>query len=96
MAPPHIPWECLRFLQLQHLQPEIGNNGEGIWERWGEEAAQKKAEKRKSGREGRKRSSLGRTAGKRERKEIGEEMERLRRNISKSERNLNALTKVEG
>lgn len=28
---PPLP-ECLTLLQLQHLQPEIGNNGEGVWE----------------------------------------------------------------
>lgn len=57
---------------------------------------QRRREEGKSGREGRKRSSLGRTAGKREKKEIGEEMERNGRNISKSKRNLNGLTKVGG
>jgi len=47
---------------------------------------QKKADKRKSGSEGRKRNSLGGTARKRERKEIGDEKERRKRNISNSKR----------
>lgn len=33
------PWECLRFLQLQHLQLEMRNNGEGMWERGGGEGS---------------------------------------------------------
>lgn len=61
-------------------------------ERGGRE--QRRREQGKSGREGRVRSSLGRKAGKRDRREIGEEMERNGRNISKRKSNLNDLTKI--
>lgn len=78
VLPPHPPpWECLRFLQLQHLQGiterRFGREGEGGST---EDSGEEKIRQRN------KRSSLGRSAEKkrkkkkRERKEKGEEIER--------------------